>query len=352
MGIQVKNRDVTIDILRGVAVFLMFGGNTLFHITPIELHPQWFIFCSSLAAPLFIVLSTYMICVNSVSGKHDLKYYLLRGGMVILTGALMDTFGGVLPFYSYDILYLTGFSMPVVYLVSKMKLKFLPFTAFTVFMISFILHHCFVYESPKKKILFFQDITLPSFSDFLKSWLFDGYFPVFPWMGWVIVSVYFAHFRCKKGSLFGGEPILAGVILSLLGFLLLAFKFTNNSLFDRLSDIVLEDNIFYPATPPFFIWCGGVILLLFAFVDKTSNIKFLFFFSVLGKRSMFNYLLHMTIVWYVVRNLFSGDRSLAVGWLSCMLLTCVCFGASLSISLLSEHVNWNNIFLLRFYLGN
>jgi len=113
-------RDISIDIIRGIAIFIMLGANVVGYVTSCTLHPMWFNILSSFAAPLFILLSGYMVAINSAKKHDSLSYYLLRGGMMILTAALVDVLiWHLIPFATFDVLYIIGLGMPVVYLLEK-----------------------------------------------------------------------------------------------------------------------------------------------------------------------------------------------------------------------------------------
>jgi len=111
-----NTRDLTIDILRGLAIFTMLCANAIGYVTPSSEHPVWIKFYGSFAAPLFILLAGYMASMGLVQKGYPFSYYMKRGLMVILTAVVIDTLiWEILPFTTFDVLYVIGFSLPLIY---------------------------------------------------------------------------------------------------------------------------------------------------------------------------------------------------------------------------------------------
>ncbi len=114
-------RLVSEDILRGLAILMMIGGN-LPAVLYIEYYPFWLVLCNAWAAPLFIVISGMMVAFTTQTKGHRLKYFLARGTLLIIVGLLIEVFmlGGY-PFMFFQILYLIGVSLPIAYLFSHLS---------------------------------------------------------------------------------------------------------------------------------------------------------------------------------------------------------------------------------------
>src|SRR6478609_6558061 len=100
-----KRREPCIDIVRGLAVFCMIAANmagSILHEAP----PFWFRLYGTFAAPVFIMLSGVMIGFNQHKPQHDLKYYLIRGGLILGVASSLDfLLWRQCPFMSFDVLY-------------------------------------------------------------------------------------------------------------------------------------------------------------------------------------------------------------------------------------------------------
>ena len=85
---RAKFRDIPVDLLRGIAITLMIGANTV----PYLLLPPvpFAIRVLSLAAPLFILLSGMMVTLSRSRKQYGLGYFLIRGALVIMIAAGLE----------------------------------------------------------------------------------------------------------------------------------------------------------------------------------------------------------------------------------------------------------------------
>jgi len=352
-------RDISVDILRGVAIFIMLGANLVGYITPCEFHPLWFDIYSSFAAPLFILLSGYMVAVNCEKKHTSLSYYVLRGGLLILTAALIDTlFWQLLPFASFDVLYVIGLGMIVVFLLEKTKLWVKTTFIATVLLITILLQLCWEYAEFPLEIEFMSadaDYTDFTFINVMKGLLYDGWFPLFPWITFPVLGSIFAHYRKKLHNSFANRRIAGlGLFLIVTGFVWLFFQYTTLSVEHPFNELVKREpygEIFYPATFPFIIAAYGVCLLLFSLVDKTRNRIFWNPLIIFGQTSLFNYILHTAIIAYIVYPLFEDNpQKLHIGWIGYAILVIVSFILSYGIMVLKRKTKTKNFFF-KFYFG-
>jgi uncharacterized membrane protein len=351
-----RKRDISIDTIRGIAICIMLGANVLGYVTLCEYHPLWFDLVSSFAAPLFILVSGYMAAVNSVKKHTSLSYFLVRGGMLILTATIIDCLiWHFVPFAAFDVLYLMGLGVPVVFLLSKKSIRMKIGFVAVVLLITVILQNFWEYRPFPLEINFSSpDADYSDYNIFnvLKAFLYDGWFPVFPWIALPVLGSIFAHFREKSANNFANMKIfLTGCLLTSAGFVWLYLAYTSADPFDELAKRAPYGELFYPATLPFLIGVSGVCLLIFALVDKTRNRIKWNPFVVFGQTSLFTYILHGALIAYIVCPYFEEDlRPLNIGWTVYALLVIVSFLLSWAVMVMKNKLKTKNFFF-NFYFG-
>jgi uncharacterized membrane protein len=351
-----SKRDISIDIIRGIAIFIMLGANVLGYVTSCEFHPLWFDVVSSFAAPLFVLLSGYMVAINAAKKHQSSSYYLLRGGMLILTAVLIDSvLWQLLPFATFDVLYIIGLGMPVVFLLKKksiwVKVSFIAI----ILAITVALRHFWEYMDFPMEIEFLSDEA--DYSDYtvfnvVKAVLYDGWFPIFPWLAVPVLGSIFAHFRKEEDNNFADVKVVAiGSILAIIGFTWLYFGYTNEIAFDGLVKREPYGELFYPATIPFLTGATGVCLLIFSFVDKTRQSVVWQPLTIFGQTSLFNYILHSAIIAYIIYPYFEDNlQPISIGWIVYGLLVIVSFLLSWGVAAMKKKIKSKN-FLFNFYFG-
>jgi uncharacterized membrane protein len=290
-----SKRDLSIDVMRGIAIITMVAAN----MAPYTLaapHPFLFRFYGTFAAPLFIMLSGMMIALKGEAGEHDFKYYLVRGGLVLAVAALIDALiWHIVPFVEMDVLYLIGISVPLVFLFLKLStlLRWLAIGA--LFLLTPVLEGVFGYKQGKPLSsgvgrLIMGDTGL---AGIVKSWLIDGYFPLFPWLGIAFLGPVLQKLRLRSERHFAtGKTLLAGVITTLCGSLLwLAHP-------GELLIVLGYSELFYPPTLGYVITSVGVMILLFCMVDWKPDLVFYEPLRALGESSLFIYVFHLAIIKY------------------------------------------------------
>ncbi|MCD6067673.1 MAG: hypothetical protein K0S33_2499 [Bacteroidetes bacterium] len=300
-----NQRDNSIDILRGFAIFAMVAANMSAH-NYAEPHPFWFRIYGSFAAPTFVFLAGLMVGFTTFHKSYPLSYYLKRGLLVMLAGACIDMFcWGALPFATFDVLYVIGLSLPVAKLVMMLQKWVRVGVIGLLFLLTPVLQHYLGYN---------EAVAEPSLKLFLsegwqgavvwKQFLIDGWFPVFPWLGVSLLGAYIGTLRCslpidKANAVFafGGTVMLtAGIVLWVV---------TKPVLVEREG----YSELFYPPTLLFFLtFLGGVFVLLAALYYVRES-KLLWFFSVYGKSSLLMYIMHTVFNVYIF-NVFFGTYTL------------------------------------------
>jgi uncharacterized membrane protein len=295
-------RIAWIDILRGIAILLMIPANY----SPLwtEPHPLWFRFLASLAAPTFILLSSAMTLLNA--HKHSFKYYLQRGTIIIGYGVAVDLLvWNVWPFTSFDVLYLIGFSLPIMYLCYRFKnLSLIVFSA-VIFITTPLLQHYFGYHNEALEISL-DTLYWPGLTRILESWFIDGWFPLFPWLGYGFCGMLYFRYLSLNNMEITRSLLLFAMLMTLLGLLLL---FMPTHLFNNLSnDGILPSRIgfseiFYPPTIPFIISSLSIFVLLTSGAQKLHSYRISQGIALCGRYSLLIYLLHQAIEMWLVKTI-------------------------------------------------
>jgi uncharacterized membrane protein len=289
------DRLVWVDFLRGIAIMLMIPANLSPYYA--EPHAMWYRFMSSLAAPMFICLSAGMVVLSSE--KHRFDYYLIRGGAVVLIGVFLDILlWRILPFASVDVLYIIGLSIPLLYLARRQEVGVLIAAGGIMMMGGPVLQNFIGYNAKVLEIKI-GTFNLPEFPRIIASWFVDGYFPLFPWLGYAFMGA--ALFKCVSQVENKSTTIvvfMSGVVLLGVGSLLL---FVPTSIIPNLTNggiLVSREGyseIFYPPTYGFLFFSNGAVFIQVAFFRKVgrsfvSGIPVFF-----GRHSMFVYILHQAL---------------------------------------------------------
>jgi uncharacterized membrane protein len=196
------DRSQTVDILRGIAIFTMIAANQAGNMLA-EPHPIALRLYGSFAAPLFIMLSGMMVARSS---RRNLQYYLLRGGLVLLTGILVD----VLIFHWYpmhtcDVLYLIGISMPIAYLVGRMEALPRWGLLLAIFLLTPLVQQLLGYQQTTPDLLIGEhplSEVLSHPENSIRHFIAAGWFPLFPWIAFSLFGVNLHFLSIRLGSNF------------------------------------------------------------------------------------------------------------------------------------------------------
>ena len=320
-------RIAWLDVLRGIAIILMIPANLSLLWT--EAHPLWFRIVASYAAPIFIMLSTGMVVLNA--NKYDFKHFFQRGLIIIGFAILMDIcIWKIFPFVTYDVLYLIGFALPVIYLIRHFSIAKLALLGTSIFMLTPYLQHIAGYHPNITEITLINPYW-PGTLRLLQTWLIDGWFPVFPWLGVALFGA--AFFRIvffQQPYLISKKMVILGCLLLLIGFILL---FIPTSAFNNITNhgIMTERNgfseIFYPPTVVYLITAIGMVIILARVAQYFTQFSFSKILALFGRFSLFIYLLHQAIAVFIITPILKiyGMNSITSGLLfaSCVLLTII-----------------------------
>jgi uncharacterized membrane protein len=297
-------RDISIDILRGLAIVLMIMANLVpaLFMPPV---PGWFRFFCSLAAPLFIVTAGMMVALSRTGKGRSFGYIALRGGLVIVAAALLQLLVfQYLPFIDMDVLYLIGLSLPLAYLYLGLPERKRWIILAAILLLAPVLWAGFGYNTTVIDPTFslfspaIPGIPVPGPADIVKSWFVDGWFPIFPWVALALFGAEAGMYRWGTGEVrsfrFNREGLSAAGLL--IGGGILWFLFPGAQ---ALRDGYVE--LFYPPVIGFLLFSAGFFLIALTVLDHLPA-----YYSLLdplratGECSLAIYLIHYTIIQKVI----------------------------------------------------
>lgn len=323
-----------VDTLRGLAIILMVPANLAPYLS--EPHSMWFRILGSFAAPTFIMLSAGMIILRGE--KHSLSYYLKRGGIVVGVGVLLDTLlWNIFPFTSFDVLYPIGLAMPLLYLLRKLESRELLYISIILILGTYVLQAIFGYHAEALEV-YFDDMWLPSAARILQSWFIDGWFPIFPWLGYAFIGALFFRTLFAEGIGISHHFVTLGIVLTIVGFALLfaPIPFVRN-----IADgSILEtrggySEIFYPPTFAYIFTSIGIVVLSSTLLRRMRFNPTHSVLGFFGRHSMMVYILHQVlgakvllpiIESYGVETIDSGPVFTAANLAVLVAIAAVCYG--------------------------
>lgn len=127
------------------------------------------------------------------------------------------------------------------------------------------------------------------------QWLIDGWFPIFPWLGYALFGVWF-----------GSEPQNSRMT-GILGIVAIVFGIWDfwshpGPLYVRAG----YSELFYPPTSWYVCVSLGTVLLLFACVKSFPRFFLPCLWGTLGRHSLFLYVFHLAVGQYVVSRIWQG----------------------------------------------
>jgi uncharacterized membrane protein len=326
-----------IDTLRGIAIILMVPANLAPYLS--EPHSMLYRILGSFAAPVFIMLSAGMVVLRGE--KHNLAYYLKRGGIVIGFGILLDTLlWRIFPFTSFDVLYPIGLAMPLLYLLRRSDHRELLYISIILILATYVAQVLFGYNEVPLEV-YFNDLWTPGIGRILQSWFIDGWFPIFPWLGYAFIGALFFRTLFAKGIGTSHHFVTLGAVLTVTGFVLLfaPIPFVRN-----IADGTIlatrsgYSEIFYPPTFAYIFTSIGIVVLASTLLRRMEFNPAHSVLGFFGRHSMMVYILHQVlgalvllpiIEGYGEESISSGPLFTLVNVVMLLLIALICYGIEL-----------------------
>ena len=273
----------------------------------------------SFAAPIFVFLAGFMVGIGTE--KHPPVYFLKRALEILVVAALIDFFiWRIIPGTTFDVLYLTAFGIFITSLLLRANVSVRVIAMLICFALGPILQHFFGYREGVDEFQRFPTADAPNpvvsgTAWWFRSWLIDGWFPVFPWLGFTIAgSLVYSHgaFFSTKWKMF--FPL--GILFFLGGITWLYFH-------RPIADREGYSELFYPPGIAYLCAASGAITIGVTMMQFLHPKKGLQLLRYLGSCSLFIYITHSAIIAFVLDNYFTDYP------LPKFLLLYACFAAAM-----------------------
>ena len=287
------SRDATLDLVRGLAIIAMVVGHLVVALRDIPYSRPLFV-AGGMAPVLFVFLSGYLVEFLHHRKNYGFGYFFIRGIFLLLVGAAVDVFiWRIIPFYTMDILYFIGISLPILYLLNRQNTYRLVLLAGAIVVATPFMQYIMGY-APYPTELYLDGsptIEAPYHYAIWKHYLVDGWFPLFPWLGVSLAGMLFYRWRTQGDShgIFRWGIVLTGVGLFLWW-----------PVWPGLDIRLQYGGIFMPPEPGYLIASLGLTLLLFWVLDAWSRKDTLRVVSAIGRSSLFFYVMHLVLIKYFI----------------------------------------------------
>ena len=334
---QMKDRQLHLDVIRGIAIFTMIFANS----APYFLegpYPYWFRLIGTFAAPVFICITGFLLGKNQ-NGSN--KKIIIRGLLTILVAVLIDLFTWKsMPFTSYDVLYLIGFGVCLFPLYSRLKKGLL--LIMSVAMI--VLPQLVFMNDYRSAMSEFKLVDTPISEIFnsLQALVLDGWFPLFPWLGLMMLATWTGRFHPEIHNKRNSNSIFGAVLIFLFGLIFMYYqqKITRND----------YSELFYPPDLMYMTTAVALLYLLWNYKEKFNH-KIFIPLSWLGRSSLFFYILHGAFIVYILPSIFPYlDKNY---WILLLLFQVSIFIIAALMTLLKNRKFWNKMpMIMKFLFGN
>ena len=270
-----------IDSLRGMAILFMILAHTIPNDPQAFEKVNFFIrLISSLAAPLFLFLVGFNYRPKETLDSSSIKKITLTFSFAVLIDVFLWQ---IIPFYSYDILYLIGFSLVILHFL-KFESKLANFATLSALLIGAFIYqylHLYPQEVNEPNLSNYKDISL---IDMFLNLCFNGWFPVFPWLIFPVLGYLYKRYKLNINEL----ALFLICIPIFLGLAYLEYLAPSVKRFFSLE-------LFYPAD---LLYLGYSIAFLFIAVYSFKIIPWreLDFIQLLGRPSLFMYVFHLFFI--------------------------------------------------------
>ncbi len=294
-----------IDALRGLAIVAMIVANAA-GVLLAEPHPFALRAFGSVAAPIFVTLAGLMVGLAAAGGRRTLFDFVKRGAGLVLVAAVLDIgLVGWLPMMTFDVLYIVGLSLPLAFLVARGPL-WLQWTApLTLFALTPILQAALGYrvEMPLVDRATPPVEWLSLVPDAARRFGVDGWFPMFPWLGFALFGVLLERWRREPQSIVRPDARLALLLMAFGGLL---WWLAPGPMETRKG----YSELFYPPSLGYILTAAGLVLGLLATSQRWGQSPAGMMLQPLGRSSLFLYLAHLVLLELVWHPLFGRELEL------------------------------------------
>jgi uncharacterized membrane protein len=283
-----ENRVNSIDILRGIAIMIMILANAWPSLYPFDTCPSSLRIIFSTAAPVFIFLSGYSVSLAVMNKKNTLQI-VARALQIGATAAGLDMLiWGIVPFITFDVLYLISFSILCILVMRKIN----PYLLLIISIPIMFTNQLFmdIYDHSVEEINLSGIFQSESYQNSIQHFLIDGWFPVFPWLGMALIGYVWG--TIKKW------PKNYNLLIFTLGTVLIIFASFNSS--DLLGKSLRNGyaELFYPMNQTRIMFVLGTLMTLapiisMQFPDRLYPAKW-------GKLSLSIYVFHVTYIHFIL----------------------------------------------------
>ncbi len=340
----------SIDLIRGWAILVMLFANlapTFFNFSKYSYIRLLF----STAAPIFIFLTGHVTEMKLSENKSMKNKIFFRIIQVLFLGVLIDVFiWKIVPFVTFDVLYLISFAQFLILILSfnkSMTLKWIVF--FCIIIISLVLQKTYNYriELPELGLgIFFNEFNLIIESLPIKRAFFDGWFPIFPWIAFSLIGAISYHYQKYLNRIY--------YILIFLGiFLLFVVVKSNQFNVNFVRNGYLE--LWYPPFGFMILIPISMVSLTLACIAKFNQFSNSFFSTILmnlGRNSLFIYLFQSLLNSICSSNIHIVHNSQKLNILIYFSIIIFIIIIANLIEKIKKHEWWEKFpFIIKFFLG-
>jgi hypothetical protein len=339
---MISKRDHFIDFLRAVAILLMFFAHLLPHFAATGLDTIFVLrLVSSFPAPLFLLLTGL-----NFSENQGLKNVLYKSFVFLGVGAFMDiVIWGIIPFYSFDVFYVIGLGYLLLYFYSKWRLFWQIWA-----LCSIVLLAIFLQVNYQKNIseVTFSQLDAYKFKEVLQNLLFNGWFPLFPWLLFILLG-----FTCKQYQLLQRFKNAFSFLIGLVILFISIYLLSESALFEP--DFAVE--LFYPAQWVYVLFALSFIHVLWFFKPLMKPKNFLIGLQSFGSYSLLLYVLHLAALHLFTEQIdifiayqINPFLQLGLVFIALIILMLCCWQAILRFKSSKYYQSINRFIIIRMFL--
>lgn len=233
---------------------------------PMTLGLDAYAYIASFVPALFITAAGAVVTYTARLKGYGFRHYLARMAALLLAAAVIDLVAWrMFPFVGMDVLYLIGASLPVAYAFSRLDAAVRWTLMSAVFLVTPFLQDALGYSANVFNVSLFEVPPSPiPYRMIVGQWILDGWFPLFPWIGYAMFGVNLGMLRWGTDGIrsFAARRVVgAGLALVAIGVVL--WLRYDGPLYARAG---LPEKI-YPPTLAYLFTAAGEIVLLLALFD-------------------------------------------------------------------------------------